>query len=81
MRWFLKSLNIVGRLSLGQRRTDTPYVSPYKCKKHNAWMKKGECPVCYLEQQAQIKEYEKTGGSNKPPVKIGTTDDLGKTNN
>jgi hypothetical protein len=44
-------------------------------------MRKGQCELCRLAQEAQKKEYEKTGGSNKPPVYIGTSDDLNKGNN
>jgi ribosomal protein L37E len=42
-----------------------------KCPAHNFWMKKGECELCRLERERRLQEYEKEGGSNKPPVKIG----------
>lgn len=42
-----------------------------KCPAHNFWMKKGQCELCRLESEARQREYEKTGGFNKPPVKIG----------
>lgn len=41
-----------------------------KCPKHKTWMKKGVCEVCRLEADKRKKEYEKLGGSNKPPVRI-----------
>jgi hypothetical protein len=41
-----------------------------KCPAHNFWMCKGSCELCLLEREKQRKEYEKTGGSNKPPVVI-----------
>ena len=42
-----------------------------KCPKHNVWKKKGECSVCYVEQQQQLKQQELVTGSNKPKVKVG----------
>ena len=41
-----------------------------KCKKHNMWMRKGECSVCYVENKAKIKAEELITGFNKPKVKI-----------
>lgn len=42
-----------------------------KCQAHNFWMRKGQCEMCRLQAEAKQREYERTGGSNKPPVKIG----------
>ena len=49
--------------------TPTP-PNPRRCLKHRMWMKRGNCELCIMEQEALKKEYERTGGSNKPPVKI-----------
>lgn len=57
-----------------------------KCPKHGTWMKKNRyhpelgavCEPCRLEQEALKRVYEKEGGSNKPPVKLGTSDILGR---
>ena len=45
--------------------------SKYKCPMHNFWLKKGQCEICRLEVEKQQREYEKTGGANKPPVRVG----------
>jgi hypothetical protein len=34
------------------------------------WMKKGHCELCCMERDAQQKENELLGGSNKPKVFI-----------
>jgi len=47
-----------------------------KCPKHNTWKKKNRytgvtsCEICRLEADKRQQEYEKIGGSNKPPVRI-----------
>jgi hypothetical protein len=49
-----------------------------KCPKHNTWMKTNRyhpelgprCERCLVEADAKQREYEKTGGSNRPPVRI-----------
>ena len=41
-----------------------------KCIIHNAWMRKKECPICYLEARRKQLEFEKQTGSNKPSIKI-----------
>lgn len=46
-------------------------TSKWKCPMHNFWLKKGQCELCRMEQDKRRREYEQTGGSNKPPVKIG----------
>jgi len=43
---------------------------PYRCQKHRMWMKKGHCELCCMERDAQQKENELLGGSNKPKVFI-----------
>ena len=63
---------------MGKRRNDQPYQTTMKCPKHNAWRRKGVCELCLMEADKQKLENEKTGGSNHPPVKIGTTDKIGK---
>jgi len=45
---------------------------PYRCQKHRMWMKKGHCELCCLERDAQKRENELLGGSNKPKVFIRT---------
>jgi hypothetical protein len=48
-----------------------------KCPAHNFWMRTDRytgiksCELCLLADDKRRKEYEKTGGSNKPPIKIG----------
>jgi len=39
---------------------------------HNFWMRKGQCEICRLEQDAKQREREKLSGANKPPIKYGT---------
>lgn len=51
--------------------TPTP-PNPRRCRKHRMWMRKGNCELCIMEQEALKKQYERTGGSNKPPIKIRT---------
>lgn len=46
-------------------------VARYRCPKHKQWMRKGQCEICLLERDARQREWEKTGGKNKPAVKIG----------
>tara|TARA_R110000868_G_scaffold371241_1_gene634760 strand:+ start:764 stop:961 length:198 start_codon:yes stop_codon:yes gene_type:complete len=41
-----------------------------KCIIHNAWMRKKECPICYLEQKKAQRLFEQEAGSNKPEIKI-----------
>ena len=46
-----------------------------KCPAHNMWMRKDRdgiptCELCRVERDARQREYEQTGGSNKPPVVI-----------
>lgn len=40
-----------------------------KCPIHKAWKRKGQCEQCLMERDARRREYERMGGSNKPPVK------------
>lgn len=48
-----------------------------KCPAHNFWIRKNRatgvkaCELCLREAEQRRKEYEKLGGSNKPPVKVG----------
>lgn len=41
-----------------------------QCPIHRQWLKKGNCEICIMEREAKKKEYEKTGGSNKPSIVI-----------
>jgi hypothetical protein len=50
--------------------TRMPYYKASRCQKHRMWMKKGNCELCIMEREAKQKEYERMGGSNKPPIKI-----------
>lgn len=48
-----------------------------KCPTHNCWMKTNRytkivsCERCLMDREAKQREWDKTGGSNKPPVRIG----------
>lgn len=47
-------------------------IDPRKCPTHRMWKKKGQCELCLVERDKRLKQYEKEGGSNKPPVVIKT---------
>ena len=44
---------------------------PAKCPRHKAWMRKGQCEMCRLEEDKRKRELEQLTGSNKPEVIIG----------
>jgi len=41
-----------------------------QCPIHRQWLRKGNCELCIMEDEAKRKQYEQTGGSNKPPIVI-----------
>ena len=45
-------------------------ISDKKCKKHRAWIKKGVCELCRMEQQVVEKQQRKEQGVQPTPVII-----------
>lgn len=50
---------------------NTPRPHPYKCPKHNTWMRKGHCEPCRMAEVAKEKAMHAALGIIKQPIKIG----------
>lgn len=45
-------------------------TSPYICKLHRMWLRKGQCEICRLNADKLQQQYEAEHGSNKQEVII-----------
>jgi len=45
-------------------------ISPYICKKHRQWMKKGVCIICENERTQALYNYKQERGIKEVPIKV-----------